>query len=135
MGRFPRHADIPGMLTKTPKNLPPLPLILESLGRPHPRVVAKQLGVCERTAWQWQNQGTAPRPAHLALYWVSPYGWELIDSDREYLSRQLRGWVDALQAENKRLQREVAYALALNHTGAANAPLMRHEPLLRSVPA
>jgi len=117
------------MLTKTPSALPPLEDLLHRLGRPHPRVVAKTLGVSERTVWHWQALNAAPRPATLALFWVSDLGFATIDSDREYLLQNTTGLAAALTAENAALRAEMRRVVGLHGHGAANGPSWQYVPV------
>lgn len=99
------------MLYKTPGSLPALSQMLAGLGHPHPTTIARVLGVDVRTVYRWQAADQAPRPAALALFWLTPWGLSLIDSDLAFSAANARQLADArardlqhLAAENQRLQ-------------------------------
>jgi hypothetical protein len=99
------------MLSRAPRALPALPLLLADLGNPSAARIGRALGVSERTAWRWLAAGDAPRPATLALYWLTSWGWSAIEADArnrvamaEAMAAALARERDALQAENARLR-------------------------------
>lgn len=69
------------MLYRLPKHTPPLSVMLEDLGRPRPAEVAKMLGVHPRTVYHWIAKDDAPRPALLALFWVTRWGLQWTDAE------------------------------------------------------
>jgi hypothetical protein len=69
------------MLNRLPAAVPPLSLILADLGHPHPRDVARALGVSPRTVYTWQAADQAPRTAALSLFWVTRWGQQWLDAD------------------------------------------------------
>ena len=77
------------MLKKAPKALPSWLQLLQSLGNPAPADLAKLLGISVRSVFNYSRQDRAPRPVLLALFWVSPYGFSALDTDRENLLRVL----------------------------------------------
>lgn len=110
------------MLSRAPRALPALPLLLSDLGNPSAAAIGRALGVSERTAWRWLAAGDAPRPASLALYWLTTWGWSAVEAEarnRLALAEQLAAaWKrerDALAAENARLR-------AIGDFGCANDP-------------
>lgn len=66
---------------KLPKHTPPLGVMLEALGRPHPLEIAQALGAGERTVRRWISDDDAPRPVLLSLFWLTPWGWQWMDAD------------------------------------------------------
>lgn len=69
------------MLYLIPPCLPPLAVMLDDLGNPHPATLANHLGVDERTARRWQKAGDAPRPVLIALYWLTRWGRSALDAE------------------------------------------------------
>lgn len=61
-------------IERTPRNLPIWRDILEDLGNPSPRRVAKALGVSVRTIERWNAAEEAPKAACLALFWMTSWG-------------------------------------------------------------
>lgn len=83
-------------LNKLPKYTPPLSLMLSDLGNPHPRHIAKALGVSTRTVYLWLSRDEAPRPASLALFWLTRWGQQWLDADLFNLSTAAQGHAAAL---------------------------------------
>lgn len=48
-------------LTRAPRELPPWELILDDLGRPDAKRIAKALDVAVSTVFRWNKSGNAPR--------------------------------------------------------------------------
>lgn len=87
------------MLTKLPKHTPPLGVMLADLGNPHPRDIARSLGVGQSTVRRWISDDDAPRTVLLALFWVTRWGAQWLDADLFNLARAHMGLSEALQRE------------------------------------
>lgn len=107
-----------------PRQLPELEAIVRDIGQPAPGVIARALGVSERTVYGWQAAGQAPRPAHLALYWETRWGRSQIDAQAVNGERWARGQVQALEREKATLLARVAYLESVGDFGSANAPTL-----------
>jgi len=107
-----------------PRQLPPLDAILHDIGQPSAGVIARALGVSERTVYGWQAAGLTPRPAHLALFWETSWGRSQIEAQAVNGERWARGLAQSLQRENATLQARVAYLERVGDFGAANAPTL-----------
>lgn len=110
-------------IEQSPRTVPAWDAILEDLGRPPPERVARVLGVSRSTVYRWHQEGTGPRIACLALFWLTRWGRSAVHTqatndailtaqlarslgeDRAKLLRQ----VEALTHET----RELAYDLAI----------------------
>nr|WP_316641757.1 hypothetical protein [uncultured Roseateles sp.] len=68
-------------LSKLPRNLPSLDLMLADIGRPSARQLAKALGVSPRTVSRWLATGNASKTAMLALFWMTQWGTSLVHTD------------------------------------------------------
>ena len=123
------------MLALIPAQLPPLPLILEDIGSPSPLELARSLGVSERTAYRWIRDAEAPRPAALALFFVTR--WGVSSRDVEALRRvdDWRALAQARERENAALRAEIARLQAIGDFGAANDPSTIAGPAVRPAPA
>ena len=62
------------MLNRLPTQLPPLWMLVDDIGRPSPRQLAKSLDVTERTVERWLKTDKAPRPVMFALFWLTRWG-------------------------------------------------------------
>lgn len=107
-----------------PRQLPPLEALLADIGQPAPAVIAKLLGVHERTVFAWLAKGQAPRPATLALFWESSWGRSVIDAQAVNGERFARGLAQALEREKATLLARIAYLERVGQYGAANAPTL-----------
>ena len=122
------------MLNRLPRQLPALPDMLADIGHPTPRAIGRALGVTERTARRWMATGQAPRPALLALFWVTSWGMSATDAEAHQAAALHAARADALARETRALQADLARVLALSDTGAANAPTWRARPLALVLP-
>lgn len=114
----------------TPVQCPQFSQILDDLGRPAPRLIAKALGVTPATVTRWIRNDSAPRPVLLSLFWLTRWGMSLVDAEAVNAARLHAGMSACLRAEVDRLQRELARVVAAGDFGCANdvtlAPLPRH---------
>lgn len=95
-------------LKKLPKHTPPLGVMLEALGRPHPREVARALGVGERTVRRWISDNDAPRPVLLSLFWLTHWGAQWLDADNHNLLLAHMRASAAAAKEAEHLRRDLA---------------------------
>ena len=111
------------MLCMTPKSIPPLYLMLEDIGSPPPKKLAKALGVTQRTVWRWIAAGEAPKPAMLAIYWLTQWGRGSVSADLHNEAVMYAGYVNALKADVARLEAQVESLGRLGDFGSANDAL------------
>lgn len=110
------------MLRKQPKGTPQLLDMLADLGNPSAAEIAAALGVSERTARQWKRQGSAPRAAMLALFWVTSWGQQWADAEtfnRAQIQTQL---ANAFRRRNDELENQIARLARIADFGCANDP-------------
>lgn len=107
-----------------PRALPIWETILEDLSRPPPARIARVLGVGLSTVYRWNQAGSAPRVAQLALYWLTRWGRSEIHAAAVNDATAAVGYANALAVEVQQLRRQLAHVLALADSGAANAPLL-----------
>lgn len=84
------------MLHRLPKAMPPLGVMVRDIGNPHPRDLARALGVSPRTVYHWLARDTAPRPVLLSLFWVTRWGQQWLDADLFNEARLQRGLASSL---------------------------------------
>lgn len=106
---------------KTPRQLPSLPTIVQALDKRHPLDLARYLGVSERTVYGWLASDQCPRPAHLALFWVSPWGENIIHTEAHNSARWHAAHAAALARELAAVKRS-GYPSQPSDRPAANAP-------------
>jgi hypothetical protein len=125
------------MLYQIPRKLPAFGLIYTDLGRPHPSNIAAALGVDESTVRRWIKAGDAPRPALLALFWVTQWGASQLDAELFNRWRLSDALCVALRAEMGRIVDRPAWAIAedLQRHGLATNDKAQGLPGLVSVAA
>lgn len=110
------------MLILIPKHLPSLETMLEDLGRPKPAALAKALDLHPRTVARWIRLGTAPRPAMLALFWVTRWGQSQVDADTFNNGKRHAEMARALKDEVARLTSLLGKVGQVADFGSANDP-------------
>ena len=114
--------------------MPPLSFVLDDIGNPTAADLARAFNVSERTVRRWITADQAPRPVMLALWWLTRWGASQANADAHNAATLHAARARALDDENQALKRELSRVLALNKTGASNAPLLHRMPLLWAVP-
>lgn len=110
------------MLLKV-RHLPPVRQCFDNIGLTVDQV-AKYLGVSVFTVRSWLKRDAAPRPAHLALYWVTSWAKRDLDVDLWNEAQNAFGLVRAYEAELARLNACIAMLQHAGDFGAANDPLV-----------
>lgn len=103
--------------------LPTFPTLVSDLGSPSAGEIAAALGVDRSTVSGWLRRGAAPRPAMLALFWVSSWGASELDCELVNRATLAVQTARAHDDENARLRRQLARLLAVADFGAANLPV------------
>jgi hypothetical protein len=128
------------MLIKLPRHLPSWPDLLADLGNPHPWNISQFLGVDIRTVRRWNQTGAAPRPAVLAVFWLTRWGLSELDAETLNRARNLAGLARCLRGELDTARGEVATLRASLSWGhrvrkglhsdfePGNAPFVDHSP-------
>lgn len=106
-------------------HLPTFRTLLDDLGDPCARRVGRALGVHHSTVERWRRQDRAPRPALLALFWLSSWGQSELDCELFNRASTYTAHIEAVKRENAALRRELARVLAAGDFGSANAPSWR----------
>lgn len=109
-------------IRKLPKHTPPLGVMLEALGRPHPQELARALGVGERTVRRWISENDAPRPVLLSLFWLTHWGAQWLDADTHNLLLHHMRAGELATKEAERLRRDLAALAAFVDARQAEAP-------------
>lgn len=118
-------------IDQAPRTLPIWDLIIADLGRPPAQRIARTLGVSDSTVYRWHAEGSAPRVAALALFWMTRWGHSHIHTQATndaviavQLARSLheernslRGRVASLTEERNRLRSMVNRLLRLTGPG------------------
>jgi len=110
-------------MLRSPASLPTVFQLLDDLKLPVP-VLARHLGVGERTFWQWKAAGVMPRPAAIALFWESSWGQSLADTTVHNGAMYARQELRFARVQIQRLEARVARLERLADFGSANAPVL-----------
>lgn len=111
-----------------PRRLPVWGLIMDDLGSPSVSRIAKVLDVGPSTVYRWNQLGSAPRSAQLALFWLTRWGRSTIHSQASYDASVACAYVDSLKRDIARLEANVRHLSQLS-TGAANDAVSFSRPL------
>lgn len=121
------------MLHFAPKSLPSFNQLLPHLGNPHPRRLAKYLGVSERTIYHWKKTDKAPKSVRLALFWESSYGQQTIDCELFNAMQTHKMLSESLGRKVGNLEARIRYLEKNGPFGSANEPFLTPVPDLKSV--
>lgn len=109
---------------KAPVSLPSWAALIEDLGTPAPRRIARVLGVSQRTVYRWQAAGRAPRMACMALYWLTRWGRSQVDAQAVNDARLAIAYADSLRRELIVAERQIRHLREIGAFGTANEPIM-----------
>lgn len=84
-------------------------MIVDDLGRPSSKRLAKALGISERTARRYIATGTAPRAICMALYWLTRWGRSQLDADAVNDAGMAVTYATALKRERDYLRGQVEH--------------------------
>lgn len=112
----PRYNALPGVLT-----------LLDSIGSDD--FVAKHLDVRVATVKAWRRAEQAPRAVMWALFWISSWGRDRIESDAANDARAMYSRMSMYQLENDKLKAQISRLegmIVSGHREASNGPLLAH---------
>lgn len=108
-----------------PRALPGFAEIAGAAGG-NPASIGQALGVAERTVYRWLAEDSAPRAAHLALFWVTPWGWSQVQADAWQRLQTAELLADALRRELTEERALCARLLRMGYgAGSANVAVYR----------
>lgn len=110
------------MLHRLPSHVPALSAMLEDLGQPGPRALARSLGVSQRSVQRWIAADCMPRAAGLALYPLTRWGASAAECQAYNEAQLAKALARSLSTENQRLRQLLTDVLRLADFGSANAP-------------
>jgi len=110
------------MILKTPRRLPALADMIRDLSAT-PDQIATALDVHRSTVYLWLRNGYAPRPAMLALYWMTRWGLSEIDAELWNAASVYRGLSQALERELWQVTQHIQQLDQLGDFGSANDPV------------
>jgi predicted DNA-binding transcriptional regulator AlpA len=113
------------MIKKMPRRLPTLADMLRDLSAT-PEDIATALHVNASTVYRWINQDRAPRPAMLALYWMTRWGQSEINAELWNRANVYEGLAKAMERELYNMQSSILRLGQIGEFGSANDPLQTH---------
>lgn len=123
------------------QHTPDLHTMLADLGSPNVRQLGKALGVSPSTAARWIKTGEAPRPAMLALFWLTRWGVSQINCQAQndaihqaQLAACYRGQLEEACARLMEAQAKLEHLSRIGHFGAANDPMHHARALVPVLP-
>ncbi len=112
------------MLAMLPRHLPALSALLADLGEPSASEVGSALDVDARTVRRWIAVDHAPRPAMLALFWLTRRGRSEVECAAVNDARMAAQLAGAHERAALAHAASVEHLLSVGDFGAANAPLL-----------
>jgi len=105
-----------------PRQLPDLQQLLDDLGRPSPRELARYFQVTQRTVRRWIATQNPPRAVIISLFWSSSYGLSALDAELYNSFTVYKLLSESLRRENATLALRVARLEKIGRFDSANAP-------------
>jgi len=112
------------MLTRFPtqRQTPSLAMLLEDIGNPPARAIARALHVSERTVFRWLRDDEAPRPVLLALFYLTRWGHSWVHTQAHNDAVLYAGLASCREREIAELKRKAAHLGSIGEFGSANDP-------------
>lgn len=104
--------------------MPSLSIVLDDLGGPPASVIARALGVSPRTVGRWIAADFAPRPAMLALFWLTRWGRDARETQAVNDARMAVQVARSHELVAQERLAQLEHLLSVGEFGAANAPLI-----------
>jgi hypothetical protein len=110
------------VLNRLPRQIPPLSWLLDDIGNPKPREVARALGVSERSVKGWITRDEAPVPVLLSLFWLTRWGRQSVDADAHNAACMHATMAALLRDELTELNARIQRLGRIADSGSANDP-------------
>lgn len=112
------------MILRPHRHLPTFEQIYDDLriSGATPEILAKFLGVSLSTVYRWLGGQEPPRPAMLAMYWITKWGLSELDAELYNRAQVYQGLADANAREIRKLHEVIKRISSLGSFGAANDP-------------
>lgn len=110
------------VLIRMPRHLPPLRALLADLGSPTAKAIGEALGVNQRTVKRWLAADVAPRPAMLALFWLSRWGRSQLQCEALNETNLKLEIARCLADESQALAGQIDRLTCIADFGSANDP-------------
>jgi len=108
--------------------LPSYPHLLDVLGRPSPREVARYTGVTPRTVERWNAAEVAPKSAMVAMFWLSCYGRSQLECDLVNELRVSQFLTNSLRDDLQQMRVRVAWLEKNGRFDSSNQPFFAPVP-------
>lgn len=108
------------MLCLMPRQVPDLATMLQDIGNPPPRALARALHVTDRTARRWVATNEPPFVVLASVFWLTRWGQSQAHT-RAHNDAVLQAQIArSLADENRRLRHELARVVRLGRFDCAN---------------
>lgn len=121
------------MLNRLPTHVPPLRMMLDDIGAPTVKEIARALKVSEPTVRKWLKNDIAPRPVMLAIFWLTRWGMSAIDCEAHNAAVMSAGQARERQEKVNHLEERIQRLTRIAVFGSANDPASGVVPFI-SVP-
>lgn len=110
------------MLNRLPRHMPPLQVMLDDIGNPSVKEIARALKVHESTVRRWLRDDYAPHPVMLSVFWITRWGLSAVDCEAHNaavmsagIARSRKEQIESLEVRIRRLGQIATF-------GSANDP-------------
>lgn len=117
---------------RLPSYVPPFSVMLDNLGNPSAKKIARGLGVSESTARRWIKTDNPPKTVLYATFWLTTWGRQHIHIEAENSASMHAGLYECLRRENENLRRRIEYLERVGVFGSANDPVINAGRSLRA---
>lgn len=117
------------MLNRLPMTLPPFQMMLDDIGAPTVKEIARALKVSETTVRKWLRNDNAPHPVMLSIFWVTRWGVSVIDCEAHNAAVMSAGQARERQEMVESLEKRIQRLTQIANFGSANDPAPGVVPL------
>ncbi len=110
---------------RLPSSVPSFSILLDDLGHPPPRVIARTFRVTEATVKRWIKTDNPPLAVLYATFWLTSWGRSTVHTEAENAARMHAGLYECLRRQNQALLQKIDHLEALGQFGSANSPLLQ----------
>jgi hypothetical protein len=110
------------MLNRFPTQISSLSMLLDDIGRPKPKAIAKAFHVSERSVHRWIKADFAPWPVMLALFYLTRWGHNWVHTEAHNTALLHIQMAVGLRGENRALRERLQRMAQIGQFGAANDP-------------
>ena len=111
------------MLNRLPRHMPPLAIMLDDIGSPTAKEIARAFLVSESTVRVWLKKERAPHPVMLAIFWLTRWGISAVDCEAHNAAIMSAGQARERQERVEILENRIERLGRIAQFGSANDPI------------